>query len=150
MVVEIEHGDISNAVVPRYLVFFEGVLAHLPNLAAERRAHLFETLHQYRRSVKEWELDPHMSKVFWDLAWRRGMQFDVVTTLAEPMAEEVERKLDRMQFPASNVESTTLEKLSRELIYRPNIVEVIHANPEWTLKFGGRGRYVGTTAGFAL
>lgn len=145
-----EKGDISNAVVPRYLFVFEGVLGHLPNIAAERRFHLFAKMHQYRRAVREWEINPHMGKVMWDLAWRRGMQFDVVTFLGEPLAEEIENKLNSLQLPFSHCDATTLEKLSRELIFRPNIVEVVHANPEWTLKFGARGRYIGTTEGFSL
>jgi hypothetical protein len=147
---EIEHGDISNAVMPRFLFVFEGVLGTLPNEAAARRSHLLIQLHQYRRAVRCYELSTHMSKVLWDLAWRQSIQFDVVTFLGEGMADAVRDRLDEIQLPVSHVSASTPDDLAKSLVFRPNIVQVVHSHPEWAFKFGPAGRYVETTEGFSV
>lgn len=145
-----EKGDISNAVVPRFLFVFEGIIGKLPDVRAESKARALFAIHQWVRCVRCYQIDTHISKVLWDLAWRQSIQFDVVTFLGEGMADAIRDRLDYLQLPVSNVDHTTGDELVHQLTYRPNIVQIVHPFPDWQFRFGGVGRYVETTEGFAI
>lgn len=134
-------GDLSDRLPPRWLFTFEGVIANVPEPRG-REYRLAMRLGRHRRAVSRFEIEPHVSKVLWDLYWRRDYRFDVVTFLGDDMAEHIEKRLERENVPLGNVISTQPDTLAKRLAYMPDVLYVVHADPSHHLSYGNRGLLV--------
>jgi hypothetical protein len=136
-------GDISNEVVPRLVVAFEGMLGVLPekpeNYVTELVARKFgRRARQAKRIVDAYDINDALARVIWDTTWRHRYTVDVVTYLGEDAVEALEARLDVEGLPIGRVWATTPERLSRRLPYMPDVAAVF--DNENHLLYGSKGR----------
>src|ERR1700739_4281901 len=132
-----QKGDISSEVSPRFVWIWEGLVATLPeNRRAKEWA--YRKAHMLTRAVNQWEINPRIKAVIWDLAWRHRYGNDIVTFL--PMEEAIAQKLG--DIPATVKWFPDAAALSRQLSYMPHIQRVFFAEPSLSLAFGSVGRAV--------
>lgn len=137
-------GDISNQLPPRWIVVFEGVIGVHPTDADRTRYEWWAKSRAWKRAVDTFQLEPHASKVLWDMVWRRDMKFDVATFLPTPRAGRlVTDWLDRYNLPVSGVWSYhDPSQLGQQLAYLPDVYAVVHANENNRFTYGDRGMLV--------
>lgn len=137
-------NDISNDVVPRLVIVWDGLLGVLPSKTAEAKAGTYLRLKRWKKAVDLWEVHEHIAKQIWDLTWRSKWAVDIVTfTAGEPFANALsERLVNGEMLPVGRVWFEEPHLLARSLNYRPDIACVIHDNPQIALLFGSRGRYL--------
>jgi hypothetical protein len=136
-------NDISNEVVPRLLIAFEGMLGILPeksdSYVVELVARKFGRKQRTaQRSVDAYEINDALARVIWDTTWRHKYSVDVVTYLGEDAVAPLEARLDVEGLPIGRVWSTTPERLARRLPYMPDVAAVF--DNEHHLIFGSKGR----------
>jgi hypothetical protein len=132
---------LSNRLPPRWLFVYENVLAAVPPQRAREYA-VYCRLHRVRRAVACYETHPHVSKVIWDLYWRRDFRFDVVTFLGEDYADRIASRLEKENLPFSNCWAVDEGTLARKLAYMPDVLYVVHGDPTHHLAYGNRGLLV--------
>lgn len=139
-----EGGDISNLVVPRIVVVWDGLLGYLPSKPAEAKFASYTRFKRWKRAVALFEINEFMARQIWDLTWRKNFSVDVVTftggdAFAEALKERIE---DREQLPIGHIWFEEPNNLARSLAYRPDVACVIHANHHHQLTFGSKGRLI--------
>lgn len=141
-----EGGDISNAVSPRCLYVFEGLLAVAPSDVRSTIATKVDIrLRRWDRVIRRMEFDTTVAQLLWDLVWRYGIRFDVVTFLYdESFATPLFKHLDgELGLPISHVLwYPSPQALASGLAVMPDVARVFDANQQNALAYGGRGRYV--------
>ena len=137
------HGDLSNRLLPRVLIVFEGVIATLPD-ARRAKYDRAVSLHRYRRAMECYEPNAHAVSVVWDWAWRRDIKVDVVSFI--PFLSEVERVLEKTGMPYSHLWfAKDADVLAGQLAYMPDVVSVLHADETRPLAYGSKSLYVTDT-----
>lgn len=138
-------NDISNEVVPRLVIVWDGLLGVLPSKAAEAKASTYLRLKRWKKAVSLWEVNDHVGAQIWDLTWRSKYAVDLVThTSGEPFAEAL---AERLYGPEGftclgQIWYEDPRVLARSLAHRPNVACVVHDNPQHVLLFGSKGRYL--------
>lgn len=134
-------GDISNEVVPRLLVVWEGLIA-LPPKEKGGMATWFRARQSGKRraTINSFDLNEVMAAHIWDITWRHRFSVDVVTFLGDEYVDHIERWCDDNDLPIGNVTATTPEKLARKLAYMPSVFAVYDPEPERRYTYGGKGR----------
>src|SRR5687767_1895788 len=112
-----EKGDLSNEVVPRLAIVFEGLIGRLDTALAAQQEKAFVRLRRYKRAAHCWTIDRHVTAHMWDLTWRHNFSVDVLTYKQDRYAEAIEALLDEYLLPVSNFISTTPEEFSKRLAY---------------------------------
>jgi hypothetical protein len=139
-------GDISNAVSPRCLYVFEGLIATAPGgVKSSVATKVDERLHRWDRIIHRMDFDPTVTQLLWDLVWRHGIRFDVVTYLYDvSFATALFQHLDsELGMPLSHVLwYPSPQALANGLAVMPDVARVFDANQQNALAYGGRGRYV--------
>lgn len=138
-----ERGDISNEVVPRLVVAFEGMLGILPEKPKERTLLTWprragKRQAQAKRTVDAYDINDALARVIWDTTWRHKYSVDVVTYLGDDAVEALEARLDAEGLPIGRVWATTPERLARRLPYMPDVAAVF--DNEHHLIYGSKGR----------
>jgi hypothetical protein len=136
----VEKGNISNEVVPRLLIVFEGLIGLLPTPAALAKEAAYRKTHRWKRAVNCYEINEVMAKHIWDLTWRKNFSIDVVTFMGSDFAAELRNRLDDERLPLGTVRSSTPGLLSRELAYDPSVFAVYDPDPTHVFTYGGKGR----------
>ncbi|MFE2100857.1 hypothetical protein [Streptomyces sp. NPDC059468] len=137
-----ERGDISNEVVPRLVVAYEGMLGILPE--KPERVHELVTRkfgrrqRMAKRTVDAYEINDALARVIWDTTWRFKYSVDVVTYLGDDAVGPLEARLDAEGLPIGRVWATTPERLARRLPYMPDVAAVF--DNEHHLIYGSKGR----------
>lgn len=138
-------GDISNEVVPRLVLAFEGTLGIPREKKPENR--FVGGFRQFGRrkalaehAVADFDINEPLARVVWDTVWRYGYAIDVVTYLGEDFARALEARLDEENLPISSVWADEPHKLARSIAYRPDIA-CIYDNTNH-LFYGSKGRFL--------
>jgi hypothetical protein len=135
-------GDISNEIVPRLVLVFEGLIGLLIDPRAQAKYDKAMKRGKYKDAVYAFELNEIVAHHIWDLSYRRGFNLDVVTFLGHDFAEHLSTRLEEEGYPIGNVRATTLRQLTLDLPHRTDIAMVFDGNPAHALTYGGRGRAI--------
>lgn len=136
-------GDISNLVVPRLVLVWDGLLATLPSRTAEAKFDTYMRFKRYKRAINLYEINQGVAQRIWDIVFRLNFSVDVVTfTGGDEFAEQVEQRIERENLPIGHVWFEEPHLLARSLAYRPDIAAVFDANPHHQFTFGSKGRIV--------
>ncbi|MFE4681552.1 hypothetical protein ACFRNJ_12040 [Streptomyces sp. NPDC056721] len=136
-------GDISNEVVPRLVIAYEGMLGILPE---KPEGYVQELLvrkfgrraRQAQKTVDAYEINEPLARLIWDTVWRFRYSVDVVTYLGDDSVGPLEARLDIEGLPIGRVWSTTPERLARRLPYMPDVAAVF--DNDHHLIYGSKGR----------
>lgn len=129
-------GDISNRVEPRLLVVFEGLIALPPDRQPLLR--FARRTGKMKRMVESLQVNEKMARVINDTVWRHKYAVDVVTFLDPDFLPHVEKWLEHHALPVSNVIAADRTVLSREMVYRLDLVGIFSPEPRDALLFGSR------------
>lgn len=137
-------GDLSNQVPPRALFVFEGLVGLPPSGNKAVTTKVAARLRRWSNVARAWEIDETVAKQLWDIAWRQGVQFDIVTYLhEEAFAVALWHRLDDLGLPMSRVIwEANPPALARALAYMPDVIAVFHSNSSDRLVYGSKGRLV--------
>ncbi len=131
-------GDLSNKMLPRLVVVFEGAVGVIPD--DKRKAYIkFCQKKRWRDAVKCYELNDLMLSKLLDLRWRQDVNVNLVTWLHEDAAMAIEERMDDEGIPVGGCFYSTPSKLTRELAYAPDIVAVYDPDPDHIFTFGSKG-----------
>lgn len=131
-------GDISNEAPPRIIVVANELLLRWPEgvwVATYNRQ-----FGRWRKLADRFIIDPQARAEMHDLTWRRSMRVDVVIIgFPDAFAERIHERFDRMNLAVANVYAVENEQaLVQMLAYMPEVLYVVHDNPEWTYTFGSK------------
>lgn len=137
-----QHGDISNEQIGRFLLVFEGLVGVLPDKRAEMKFSRCIRFKRHRAAVEQFHCNEMAAKVIWDTVWRRNFAVDVVTFLGDDMVDHVRDRIESWDLPVGKVWTEDKYMLARSLNYRPSVIGVYHTNPADFAVFGNKGRVV--------
>lgn len=136
-----EKGDISNEVPPRIIIIFNGLLGGIPR-SRHTRVELLRAARRWRAVAEAYDIDLWTRTKLHDLTWRLHARIDCVLFDHEKVAEHMEKRFNRLNLCVANVYALDGPKdLVDRLPYMPEVLYVIHGNPEWTYSFGPRGMH---------
>lgn len=133
-----ERGDISNSEAPRYVFVFEGTIGQIDSTDVLAERALCKT-RQWRRAVARWDIPEITGTLMWDLSWRRGVRFDVVTYRSKGFADALRDRLADEDYPVSRVWADTPAHLARKLARMPAVLAVYDADEKRRFTYGHRG-----------
>lgn len=139
------NGDLSNEVVPKILLVFEGALGMI--LQSDRRKFdRYIAKGRWQEAVALWHINPKMALKIWDVTRRLSMNLEIVTFQGPvEFGRELEIRLqDEEDLPVSRVWATTVTLLSRKIAYMPDLMRIYDPNPERQLTWGGKGQIITT------
>jgi hypothetical protein len=127
----VQHGNLSNVVVPRLVVVYEGALGFLPEDRVDRY-----------NAARLWDFDDLMMRKIIDVTYARASYQVELVTYAGPdeFAAEVYERCGEEGLPVSRVTSSTAEVMARRLAYAQDIACVYDANRETAYMYGQKGR----------
>lgn len=141
-----QKGDISNSIVPRMLIVFEGFLGQLNTPKDKAALAVAMRLHKWKSAVNCFELNGLVVQHIWDAVWRKNYTIDVVTFYGQGFGEALEIRLENEDLPVGSVHATTPGLLAREVVYRPNVLAVYDPDPSHVFTYGSKGRVVSADA----
>ena len=139
-------GELSNEVLPRVYLVFEGLLGILPD--AKTR-----TLEAVARKRKKWEqaagyyqLNIPTSGGMRDLYWRHRFRVDVITFIDPAFVSPVRNRLDSRNLLFGDVHYyESPQHLALDMVYDQSILGVLDPDPKNALAYGSKGRYCSPT-----
>jgi hypothetical protein len=143
----VERGELSNEIQPRALMVFEGLVAYpsTDNAISNLKLRVAKSTRRWVTVLDHWEFDEISVRQMWDMAWRRGLRFDIVTFLYEPeFAVALYHHLsDTMGFPVSNVlHFPDAQELARNLVFMPDVRIVYDGDPSRVGAYGSKGKLI--------
>lgn len=135
-------GDISNEVVARLVMVFEGLLGLFTDPKAQAKYDRAVKRGKWKEAADAFTINEIVAKHVWDLTWRRGYNLDIVTYLGVDFAEALQSKLERENLPVSRVYASTPTLFSRELAFRPDIAHVYDGDTSRVFTYGPKGTIV--------
>jgi hypothetical protein len=137
-----DKGDLSNEVIPRILLVFEGVVGWLPPENKKTYDKLVRK-GQWYYAVYEWELNDLMLRKIWDVMFRQSRELDIITYIGgQPFADALAARLDEEDVPVRRVWYTTPAILSRKIALMPDVAAVFDPDPAHQFTYGGKGRVI--------
>lgn len=135
-------NDLDNAIVPRDVLVFEGLLGLLPDEKVARQERKFRSKKRWAEAVGCYEINELLARKMWDMAWRYSLEIDLMTYLGHPFATALEERIDRENLPVRRVWSEEPNILARRLATMPDIRTIYDPYPEHQFLYGGRGRII--------
>lgn len=137
-----QKGELSNEVLPRIYVVFEGLVGVLP----DARHKALEALHRRRghwdKAVNQYTLSINTKQGLRDIYWRHHYRVDVLTFYGNDFADAVRDRLDSANLLFGDVVAYDPQELQYELTYDRSILAVLDPDPAHVLTYGSKGRVV--------
>lgn len=135
-------GELSNDVLPRVYIVFEGLVGILPDAKSKVLEGLARKRRKWAEAVDQYQLNLPTSGGLRDLYWRHRFRVDVVTFIDPKFVEPIRSKLDSRNVLFGDVHYyTTPFDLAQDLVYDPAIIGVLDGDPARILTYGAKGRY---------
>jgi hypothetical protein len=136
-----EKGDLSNRVEPRLVIVFETLIASFTNVS-RGKFDLALRKGQWKKALQQVEINELVAKNILDLVYRKNFTIDIVTFIDPDFADALEEFLEDEAIPFGHVNFTTVERLSRQIAYRPDIAAIFDGDPNHAFTYGAKGKYV--------
>lgn len=138
-----QKGDLSNAVPPKFIFLFEGLIGVYPHVWSPTQEKAYIRTHQWKKAVYSWDISDMMLAHIYDITWRHGARLDIVTFRPQGFVEALENRFAREGIPVNGfVHFDSADALARRLPRMPDVISVFFGDPSMEFKFGGRGRMV--------
>jgi hypothetical protein len=136
-------GELSNEILPRAYIVFEGLIGLLPNIKDRTAELLARKRKNWDLAASYYQLNIHTSQGIRDLYWRQRFRVDVVTFIHYNMVSPIRYKLDSRNLLFGDVVYfETPATLAHEMVYDTSILAVLDPQPENILVYGSKGRLV--------
>ena len=137
------NGDLSNEVVPRIVLVFEGALGFIHDEDRKKFNRYLSRKH-WEEAAALWLINPLMAARIWYLTRHQSMTLDVVTFAGpKEFGEALEVHLQYVEeLPVGRVWATRVELLARKIAYMPDLMKIYDPNPERWLTWGGKGQLI--------
>jgi len=138
-----QKGELSNEILPRIYLVFEGLVGILPDYKTT-------ALEKLARKRKKWDLVASYYQInnpttqgMRDLYWRHRFRIDIITFIDPAFVSPIRERLDSKNLSFGDVHYYTLPELLSDLTYDRSILSVLDPDPSHVLTYGSRGRYCG-------
>lgn len=135
-------GELSNTVLPRVYIVFEGLVGVLPDTKSKALEALHRKRKQWDKAANQYVLTPNTSQGMRDMYWRYNFRVDILTFHGADFADAVRDRLDQRNLLFGDVVSFEEQELLHELTYDRSILAVLDPAPERMLRWGSKGRHV--------
>lgn len=138
-----QHGNLSNRVMPSIVVVFEGAVGLLPEDKI-KDYHKAVSKNRWWQAVDLFELNRMYLLKFLDLTWNKGFNIELCTWMGhgteyDDAALRIAERMDFENIPIYSVWSDAPDKLAREVSYLPRIARIYDPDPNHVFKYGGKG-----------
>lgn len=149
-----EHGDLSNEVVPRLLLVWEGLLG-IPPLTPKISPSKRNLLSLFRknsgeREIDSWTINEQVVHIIWDRTWRSNFSFDLVTFISPEFGKQLKERMEEEDIPVSHVRYENINTFPRKIAFLPYVAAIYSANKDHQFTFGGKGRIIDPSDPYSL
>lgn len=135
-------GELSNTVVPRVYIVFEGLIGTLPDAKSKVAFNLAAKRKKWAQAVDYFQLSTKTAQGIRDL-YRRDFRVDVITFIDPNFVEPLRDKLDSRNLFFGGIHYFTVETLLDDLTYDPFVLKVFDPDPKHALTWGAKGHIIG-------
>lgn len=133
-------NDLSNRVVPRDVVVWEGLVGVIPDVKIAAQEAKFRKKSKWTRAVACYEINELLARKVWQVTWQGSLQLDLLTYHGPEFAEALEARMDRENMPFSRVWSEEPARLARSLATMVDIRTIYDPFPDHRFLYGGKGQ----------
>ncbi len=134
-------GELSNTVLPRVYIVFEGLVGIIPDTKSKALEALARKRKQWDKAVNQYKLNEPTKQGIRDVYFRYNFRVDILTFHGADFADAVRNKLDQKNLLFGDVVAYDEQELMHELIYDRSILAVLDPAEERMLRWGGKGKY---------
>lgn len=134
-------GNLSNDVLPRVYVVFEGLLGTLPDTKTKGLETLARKRKKWDKAIEYYQLNVQTTRGMRDLYWRHRFRVDIITFIDPSCVSPIREKLDSRNILFGNVHYYTTDELLSDLTYDQGVLAVLDPEPSRQLLWGSKGRY---------
>lgn len=134
-------GELSNSVLPRIYIVFEGLVGIIPDTKSRALEALYRKRRDWTKAVNQYTLNEPTKQGLRDTYFRYNFRVDVLTFHGADFADAVRAKLDSKSLLFGDVVAYDQDELLHELTYDRSILAVLDPAPERMLTWGGKGRH---------
>lgn len=139
-------GELSNEVLPRVYLVFEGLIGLLPDAKTKTFEALARKRKKWVQAAEYYQLNLPTSGGMRDLYWRHGFRVDVVTFIDPAFVSAVRDRLNSKNLLFGDVHYyANPQELAFEMVYDQSILGVLDPDPKNALTYGSKGRYCSPT-----
>lgn len=131
-------GDLSNKMMPRLILVFEGAVGVVPEDKKREYAKACQKK-KWWDAIRCYDLNDMMLAKILDLHWRRDINVSVVTWLSQDAALAIEERMDEEGIPIRGCFFSKPAKLARELAYMPEVMAIYDPDPDHVFTYGSKG-----------
>lgn len=135
-------NDLGNAVAPRDVLVFEGLLGVIPDPKVARLEVKFRAKKKWVEAVACYDINELLARKIWDMVWRYSLEVDLLTYHPPGFATELEKRMENENLPLRRVWSEEPNVLARRLATMPDIRTVYDPFPDHRFLYGGKGRII--------
>lgn len=132
-------GELSNQVLPRVYIVFEGLIGTLPDAKTRALEAVARKRKKWQQAVDYYDLSIKTSQGIRDLH-RRDFRVDVITFVDPNFVEPIRNKLDSRNLFFGGIHYFTVETLLDDLTYDSSVRTVFDPDPSHRLTWGSKGR----------
>jgi hypothetical protein len=131
-------NDLSNASAPRYIIVWEGGMAHLPeeSKAAYDRA---VRLRRWWEAIACWMYNPSVINQIERLARNAEINIEIITWMGDDAAMAIQEDMEEINIPVRGVFASSPGQFSRDLAFLPDIAYIYDPDPGHVLTYGRKG-----------
>jgi hypothetical protein len=134
-------GDISNTVLPRSIMVWEGLIALPPHGVAGLLRPARRAARRWATAVKQYEPNSIAVNELIRVTYGPYHDVDLVTFLPKEAEDPVNEWLMEWNIPG-RATATTPNKLASDLVSWPHVLRVYDPDPSHAFRYGGKGRNV--------
>lgn len=133
-------GELSNTVLPRVYIVFEGLVGIIPDTKSKALEALHRKRRQWDKAVNQYVLNEPTKQGIRDVYFRYNFRVDILTFHGADFADAVRNKLDQKNLLFGDVVAYDEQELMHELIYDRSILAVLDPATERMLRWGSKGK----------
>lgn len=135
-------GELSNEVLPRVYIVFEGLIGILPDAKVRTLEALARKRKKWEQAVQYYQLNLPTQGGMKDLYWRHRFRVDVITFIDPSFVSPVRDRLDSKNLLFGGVHYySSPQELAQDMVYDQSILGVLDPDPKHALAYGSKGRH---------
>lgn len=135
-------NDLSNVVVPRDVLVWEGLLGVIPDVKIAKMEQKFRAKRKWTEAVGCYEVNELLARKIWDLTFRFNIELELLTYHGPRFAEALEARMDAESMPFRRVWSEEPNLLARRLSTMIDIRTIYDPFPDHQFLYGSKGRII--------